>query len=168
MAEAIGFEARSILCVPLKVHDHTIGVIEVINKLGKGGDTRFSERDLQMLTAIASSMAATLESARLLERTPAMTSAPLGRILASVARSASDPLRTFAKETYALKAGSRRGVISCSDDSLARMLDSMEVSIQQMASLTETLKKLSSAEGTAEDWAKLEQRLESLNERYTS
>jgi len=168
MAEAIGFEARSILCVPLKVQNRTIGVIEVINKLGRGGDTRFGERDLQVLTAIAPSMAAGLETARLLETTPAMSGAPLRKILASVARSASDPLRTFAKEAYALKAGARRGIISCSDDSLAHMLDSMELSIEQMASLTETLKKLSSAESTTEDWAIMEQRLGELDDRYTS
>jgi GAF domain-containing protein/CheY-like chemotaxis protein len=168
MAEAIGFEARSILCVPLKVKNRTIAVIELINKLGQGGDTRFSERDLQVLTAIASSMAAALESARLLETTPGMSGAPLSKVLASVARSASDPLKTFARETYAIKAGTRRGTISCSDDSLAHMLDSMELSIEQMAALTETLKKLSTGEGTTEDWATIEQRLEELDARYAS
>jgi GAF domain-containing protein/CheY-like chemotaxis protein len=168
MADAIGFEARSILCVPLKAQNRIIGVIEVINKLGRDGDTRFSEYDLQALTAIASSMAVALESAKLVETMPAMSSAPLRKILASVAQSASDPLKTFARETYALKAGARRGTISCSNDSLADMLHSMELSIEQMASLTETLKKLSSAESTSEDWATIQQRLEELNSRYTS
>jgi GAF domain-containing protein/FixJ family two-component response regulator len=167
MAEAIGFEARSILCVPLQVQDRTAGVIEVINKLGRGGDTRFSGHDQQILTTLASFIAAALESTRL-GQAAAMPSDGLKRALASAARSASEPLKAFATDTYALKAGARRGTISCSDDSLTQTLDSMESRIEQMASLTEILKKLSSPDSTAEDWGKLEQRLEDLNDKYTS
>jgi sigma-B regulation protein RsbU (phosphoserine phosphatase) len=53
---------RSILCVPLKIKDQVLGVIYVDNRLQTG---IFSEADLEMLTAIASSAAIATENARL-------------------------------------------------------------------------------------------------------
>ena len=169
MAEAIGFEARSILCVPLKVQDKVLGVIEVINKVGAEGDTRFSESDSQMLTALASSAAAALENVRLRQAPPT----PLGddalrQTLASIAQGAYDPLKAFATSAYALKAGSQRGEISCSDETLNQMLSSMELKIEHMASLMQILNELASPESSAEDWANLEQRLAKLKAKYPS
>src|SRR4030042_698982 len=53
---------RSILCVPLKIKDQVLGVIYVDNRLQTG---IFSEADLELLTAIASSAAIATENARL-------------------------------------------------------------------------------------------------------
>ena len=44
----------------------------------------------------------------------------------------------------------------------------MELRIEHMASLTEILENLASPGDTAENWAKLEQRLDNLNDRYAS
>ncbi len=56
-----GFRTHSILCVPLKVEQRVIGVIEAINKrIGN-----FHESDLRLLQAIASPLAAAIENARL-------------------------------------------------------------------------------------------------------
>ena len=56
------FPIKSILCVPLKVAERTVGVIELINKLG---DEPFSKEDLDLLASIGSQMAVILENARL-------------------------------------------------------------------------------------------------------
>jgi GAF domain-containing protein/FixJ family two-component response regulator len=168
MAEVIGFEARSILAVPLKVHDRVIGVIEVINKLGQGGDTRFDETDLQLLTALASSAAMALENTRVRVAGPIQPSEAFQRTLASIAQNAQVPLKALATSTYALKAQAARGSISCVDDTLAHLLDSMESRIEQMASLTQILKEMGLGESTAEDWANLEQRLANLKGKYSS
>jgi sigma-B regulation protein RsbU (phosphoserine phosphatase) len=53
---------RSILCVPLKVKDKISGVIYVDNRLQAG---IFTDEDLELLTAIASSAAIAIENARL-------------------------------------------------------------------------------------------------------
>lgn len=53
---------RSILCVPLKIKDQVLGVVYVDNRLQTG---IFTEADLEMLTAIASSAAIATENARL-------------------------------------------------------------------------------------------------------
>jgi sigma-B regulation protein RsbU (phosphoserine phosphatase) len=53
---------RSILCAPLKIKDHTLGVVYVDNRLQKG---IFSVHDLEFLNTIASSAAVAIENARL-------------------------------------------------------------------------------------------------------
>ncbi len=53
---------RSILCSPLQVKDKTIGAIYVDNRLHAG---IFTQEDLEMLNAIASSAAIAIENARL-------------------------------------------------------------------------------------------------------
>ncbi|MGB2583463.1 MAG: PAS domain S-box protein [Dehalococcoidia bacterium] len=51
---ATGFVTKSILCAPLKLRGRVIGVIEVLNKLD-GSD--FTEQDLEVLEAVASTAA---------------------------------------------------------------------------------------------------------------
>ena len=53
---------RSILCVPLQLKGHTLGVIYVDNRLQAG---LFTPADLDLLTAIAATAAAAIENARL-------------------------------------------------------------------------------------------------------
>ena len=59
-----GFETKSIICVPLKVKEKIIGVIEVINK--KGADA-FGADDLVLCNAFANQVAIAIENARLYE-----------------------------------------------------------------------------------------------------
>jgi K+-sensing histidine kinase KdpD len=54
---------RSILCVPLRVRERLIGVVEVINKR----DGRFSNADQRFLEALATFAAVAIENARLYE-----------------------------------------------------------------------------------------------------
>jgi PAS domain S-box-containing protein len=56
-----GFRTDSILCVPLKVEQRVIGVLEAINK--RNG--HFNENDLRLLQAITGPLAAAIENARL-------------------------------------------------------------------------------------------------------
>ena len=59
----IGFVTRSILAVPLKVREQVIGVMELINKVGRDG---FNEDDIQIADALAAHVAIALENARLM------------------------------------------------------------------------------------------------------
>lgn len=60
--ESSGFRTRSMLAVPLKIRDHKVGVVEVINKRGDGG---FNERDREIATAFAAQAAIAIDNARL-------------------------------------------------------------------------------------------------------
>ncbi|MDF2440457.1 MAG: phosphoserine phosphatase RsbU/P, partial [Abditibacteriota bacterium] len=60
--EAIGFTTRSILCLPLRVHDRILGAVEVINRID---GSRFTEDDVELLAAVANQAAVVLDNARL-------------------------------------------------------------------------------------------------------
>lgn len=55
---------QNILCVPLKVYEETIGVINISNK--RGGRT-FSEEDLRIITSLADQAAVAINNAKLYE-----------------------------------------------------------------------------------------------------
>ncbi|MEW6007708.1 MAG: GAF domain-containing protein [bacterium] len=59
--EKSGFKTRSILCVPLRIKDRTIGVAEAINKIGG----TFVDEDIELFEAIALQIAIALENASL-------------------------------------------------------------------------------------------------------
>jgi len=140
----------------------------LINKLGKGGDTRFSQDDLELLSALAASVAVALENAGLYKTTKGEMSEAFRTTLASMSQYAYDPLKAFATNTYALKAGLERGTISCADDTMNQLLSSMERHIQQMASLTEIFNLFASPETSAKDWGNLERRFEKLKAQHAS
>jgi two-component system sensor histidine kinase HydH len=60
-----GFETRSILCVPMVYKGELTGVIEVLNKKGKGV---FDANDQEVLTVLANQIAIAIENARLYTR----------------------------------------------------------------------------------------------------
>ncbi len=63
LGQAIDFQTRNILCVPLVLHDHVIGVLEVMNK--RVGN--FTPHDLELLSSVASYAAIAIDNARLHE-----------------------------------------------------------------------------------------------------
>ena len=63
--EKTGFVTRSLLCVPLISGGRVIGVIELLNRVGRP----FSEDDMQAVKAVAASTAIALENTRLYSET---------------------------------------------------------------------------------------------------
>jgi sigma-B regulation protein RsbU (phosphoserine phosphatase) len=63
--ESTGFQTRSILCVPMTVHDQTLGAIELVNK--RTDDGLFSDTDLLMLRTLASAAALAIHNAHMAE-----------------------------------------------------------------------------------------------------
>ena len=57
-----GFQTNSIICVPLKVQNKTIGVLQALNPLNKKS---FSKRDLPIFKAFANLSAVAIENAKL-------------------------------------------------------------------------------------------------------
>ncbi len=60
VADAVEYPVRSILCVPLKIRDRVLGVIELINT---NGERSFDEDDLPLLGAVADFAAIAIDNA---------------------------------------------------------------------------------------------------------
>ena len=60
--EKLGYKTESILCVPLKLKDKVIGVVEVLNTVREGS---FYKADLELLSAFASQAAIAIENCKL-------------------------------------------------------------------------------------------------------
>ncbi len=58
----VDFVTQSLLCVPMKVKDRVIGVMQLLNKRNSG---EFTEQDVQLLTTLASQAGIAIENARL-------------------------------------------------------------------------------------------------------
>jgi len=63
------FETRSILCAPLISRGRTIGVVEIINRVGG----RFTQTDLDILLTLVEPCAIAIENAMLFQRTEQLT-----------------------------------------------------------------------------------------------
>ena len=58
------FKTRNLICVPVKVKEKVIGVLEAINREGEGG---FDQEDLSLFISLADQVAIALDNARLYE-----------------------------------------------------------------------------------------------------
>lgn len=78
-----GFNTRNLLCVPLRVKERIIGVVEVVNRREKEG---FSEDDISLLEGFANEAAIAIERAQLMEeRIQSERLAAVGRTVAGLA-----------------------------------------------------------------------------------
>jgi len=60
--ERTEFKTRNIICVPVKVKEKIVGVLEAINKQGRGG---FTKEDLSLFISLADQVAIALDNSRL-------------------------------------------------------------------------------------------------------
>ena len=132
----IGFQSRSILCVPLKARGRVIGVIEAINKQGAG--EAFTEEDLKMLTALASWVAIAVENARLNRSARKMAAtATLKQTVAAVAHHLNNCLSAFSLELDGLE------MTASSDQELVRaIMASARQNIQDVSAIVNALDHL--------------------------
>lgn len=62
IADSIGFKEKAMLTMPVKYHDRTVGVLQLINK--KGGGV-FTKQDEELLDGMSAQIAISLENAKL-------------------------------------------------------------------------------------------------------
>jgi len=61
ISDSIGFQTRSIVCVPMKIGDEIVGVVEIIDK---NDGTQIQKTDIKLLTVFAELAASAIGSAR--------------------------------------------------------------------------------------------------------
>ncbi len=160
-----GYMVNSLLYVPLKLKAEPKGVLAVSNRIS---DRAFTRTDQSRLDLLSDHIVIALEYVRLQESAEGRVSHEAEDTVGELARYAYQSLKAFAADTYALKASVERGLVSAGDDTLTRLLDSMERGIGQMASVTEILNRLSSPGSTDEDREELQQRFQKIKGRYVS
>ncbi len=65
VGETVGIQTRSLIAVPLKVKDKTIGVLEAINRVD---DSPFSDEDIELMTTLGAQAAVAITNARLFQQ----------------------------------------------------------------------------------------------------
>jgi two-component system NtrC family sensor kinase len=158
-----GYMVNALLYVPLKFVGETKGVLAVSNRIS---DRAFSRTDQSRMDLLADHTVMALEIARLYDATRDRMSDSVERSVAELSEYAYGSLKSFAADTYALKAGVQRGLIECSDETLSRLLDSMERQIEQMASVTEILQRIVAPQVSDEEREDLQRKLRRLKARH--
>ncbi|MGD2179381.1 MAG: response regulator [Anaerolineae bacterium] len=136
--ETSNFETRSILCVPLKVKDQVIGVLEVINKQSESGWQPFSEGDQELLMTLASWVSVAVENARLSRLTQDLAATrALRQIVIALAHHINNRLMAFSLDLDGLEwqAPGR-------DESVDRVIASARRHIQEISAVVRALDRL--------------------------
>ncbi len=122
-----GFVTRSILCVPLMVHDRCTGVMELLNKL----DGPFTQEDVERLNNVARPLAIALENARLYREAQEMHLAQ-SRFVQSVAQELRSPLTAIKGYSSMLLSGAMGPLEPGALDSVAKIEESTDYLIELM------------------------------------
>jgi signal transduction histidine kinase len=100
---AIGFHTRSLIAVPLLVRAELVGVLEIVNKLQRGG---FSKEDVRFAQAIAAQAAVAIERARLVEENlKKQRLAAIGETIAGAAHCVKNIVNAIRGGAYVLNKG---------------------------------------------------------------
>jgi signal transduction histidine kinase len=103
--DATGFTTRSIICVPLRIKERIIGVVEVLNCRNEEG---FGEEDVSLLEGFASQAAVAIERTRLTEeRAQAERLAAVGRTVAGLAHCIKNIMNGLRGGEYLVEKGLR-------------------------------------------------------------
>ncbi len=160
-----GYMVNALLYVPLRFMGKTKGVLAVSNRVS---DRAFSRTDQSRLDLLADHTVIAMEVAQLHEASKGRIPSVWGDSVAELTGYAYSTLKAFAADTYALKASVERGLIECPDETLHRLLDSMERGIEQMASVTELLRGLASPETPDQEREEMQRKLRRLKAKYAT
>ncbi len=131
---------RSILCVPLQVKNHTIGVLYVDNRVRIG---HFTPEDLSLLTAFANQAAVAIENARLFEHVCVLDRLK-GDFLESVSHELRSPLTSLILGLELLQASLQGTDLD--------LLDTVVESARRLGDIVERLTRFSEIEREGAAW----------------
>jgi two-component system NtrC family sensor kinase len=132
-----GFKSRSVICVPLRVRDQVIGVMEVINKQSDSQYVDFTDEDLTLMETLASWVAIALENARLTHSIRKIaTTQGLKQAVTTLAHHINNQLQALTLEVDALEENPP------DPEFLSALVDSVHGYIQQITAVIRALDRL--------------------------
>lgn len=140
------FLVHSLLFVSLDVQGRPLGLLGVTDKLsGKA----FTSDDARLLTSLGSYAAIAIENARLYESKKELARiTTVKQMIVTLSHYIMNPLTAINLSAYELSARYQQGAITCSDDSLKRNLQMIEMNIKEIVSVITILQQLASPRST--------------------
>ena len=133
---------RSILCVPLKVEEQIIGVIEVVNKKADPEGTVFTQEDLDLLTTLASWVVVAVENAGLnrATRNTAATTA-LRQTVTTLAHHINNQLMAFSLDLDSMEESMKAGW-PIDQEAVSAIVVSAHRCVQEISAVVKALDRL--------------------------
>lgn len=140
------FLVRSLLYVPLDIQARPLGLLGVTDKLG---GQSFTQDDARLLTSLGSYAAIAIENARLYKSEKELARADtVKQMIVTLSHYIMNPLTAINLSTYELSAKHEQGLITCSDSSINRNLQMIEMNIKEIVSVITILQQLASPKST--------------------
>jgi len=141
-----GYLARSLLYVPLYIQERRLGLLGVTDKLG---GQSFTQDDARLLTSLGSYAAIAIENARLYESEKELARAEtVKQMIVTLSHYIMNPLTAINLSTYELTNRQDQGTLTCTDDSLKRNLQLIEMNIREIVAVITILQQLASPKRT--------------------
>jgi two-component system NtrC family sensor kinase len=141
-----GFLVRSLLYVPLLIHDQPLGLLGVTDK---AAGQPFTPDDVRLLTSLGSYAAIAIENARLYESENEFARAEtVKQMIVTLSHYIKNPLTAISLSTYDLESKHDQGHIHCDNDLLKRNLQMIEMNIKEITAVIAILQQLASPQAT--------------------
>ena len=141
-----GYLVRSLLYVPLYIHEQPLGLLGVTDKTEKQA---FNADDARLLTSLSSYAAIAIENARLYESEKDLARAEtVKQMIVTLSHYIKNPLTAINLSTYELTNKHEQGYVVCENDLLRRNLQMIEMNIKEITAVLAILQKIASPRAT--------------------
>ena len=141
-----GYLVRSLLYVPLHIHDQPLGLLGVTDKTE---GQAFNTDDARLLTSLSSYAAIAIENARLYESERDLARAEtVKQMIVTLSHYIKNPLTAINLSTYELTNKHEQGQVVCESDLLKRNLQMIEMNIKEITAVLAILQKIASPRAT--------------------
>ncbi|HSR30763.1 MAG TPA: response regulator [Anaerolineae bacterium] len=137
---------RSLLYVPLYIHDQALGLLGVTDK---AGGQPFNSDDARSLTSLGSYASIAIENARLYESEKNLARAEtVKQMIVTLSHYIKNPLTAISLSTYDLGNKHDQGQIAGEDDAFRRNLQMIEMNVKEITAVIAILQQLASPQAT--------------------
>jgi two-component system NtrC family sensor kinase len=141
-----GYLVRSLLYVPLHIHEQPLGLLGVTDK---NEGQAFNTDDARLLTSLSSYAAIAIENARLYESERDLARAEtVKQMIVTLSHYIKNPLTAINLSTYELANKHEQGHVVCESDLLKRNLQMIEMNIKEITAVLAILQKIASPRAT--------------------
>jgi len=141
-----GYLVRSLLYVPLYIHDQPMGLLGVTDKVGSQA---FLPDDARLLTSLASYAVVAIENARLYQSERELARAEtVKQMIVTLSHYIKNPLTAISLSTYELTTKFGQGDVPCDRELLSRNLQMIEMNVKEITAVIAILQQLAAPQAT--------------------